>query len=341
MQTEVRCCLIGAGRAGMIHARNLNGRVRNGSLIAVCDPSQESLNQAQEELQVKYTYTDYRDALANPEIDAIILVSPTRFHREIAVAAAKAKKHVLCEKPLAVNEEEAQDIIDACKENQVKLQVGFMRRFDPGFVAAKEAIDAGEIGDVVLIKSLTHGPSEPKPWMYDIKNSSGPIGEVNSHDFDSLRWMAGSELKSIYAVGGNFRSPEVKEEFPDYYDTVAVTVTFEDGKLGMVDGAQYVQYGYDARMEILGTDGCILIGDQGKHQVTVAKRTGKIEKTAMNTWRYLFREAYQLEDQAFVDAILNNTEPLVTGEDGRMAIKAVRCGLKSLMEGKIVYLNEE
>lgn len=341
MSSVIGCCLIGCGRAGMIHARNLSGRVVGGQLIAICDPNAEALKIAQEELKCKYAYTDYKEALKNPEIQAIILVSPTKFHREIAIAAAQEKKHVFCEKPLAVDEKEAQDIIDACKENEVKLQVGFMRRFDPSFVAAKEAIDAGEIGDVVMIKSLTHGPSEPQPWMYDIKNSGGPIAEVNSHDFDSLRWMAGSEIKTIYAVGENFRSPEVKEEYPDYYDTVATTVTFEDGKLGMVDGAQYVQYGYDARMEILGTHGSILVGDQGKYALTVAKQNKMIERNAMHTWRYLFREAYQLEDQAFIDAIMNNTEPRVSGYDGLMAIKVVRCGLKSLLEKRIVDLEKE
>ena len=340
MKEIVQCCLIGSGRAGMIHARNFAGRVQHAKLIAVCDPNLEALQAAKEELDCPFAYTDYREALKNPEIDAIILVSPTQYHKEIAVAAASAKKHVLCEKPLAVDELEAQEIIEACKKHQVKLQVGFMRRFDPSFVGAKEAVDAGEIGDVVLIKSLTHGPSEPKEWMFDIKHSSGPIGEVNSHDFDALRWIANSEIATVYAVGGNFRSPEVKEAYPDYYDTVALTVTFEDGKLGMIDGAQYVQYGYDARMEILGTKGSILVGDQGQYAITVANAEGKITTPAMPTWRYLFKEAYQLEDQAFINAILQDSEPLVTGYDGLMAIQAVRCGLTSLQEKRIVSLKE-
>ena len=338
MQKIIHCCLIGAGRAGMIHARNYNGKVKNGKIIAVSDPNEEAAKKAQQELNCKYCYSDYNDALNNEEVDAIILVTPTKFHKEIAVAAAQKKKHVFCEKPLASNEEEAQSIIDACAQNNVKLQVGFMRRFDPEFVAAKEAIEEGAIGDVVLIKSLTHGPSEPKKWMYDITNSGGPIEEVNSHDFDALRWMANDEIKTIYAVGNNFRSPEVKEEYPDYYDTVAVTVTFNSGILGMVDGAQYVQYGYDARMEILGTKGCILVGDQGKNKLTIAESNGYIRTPAMPTWRYLFREAYQREDQSFVNCILNDTEPLVTGFDGLMSIKVVRAGLESLLEHKVVNI---
>ncbi|MBB5183792.1 Gfo/Idh/MocA family oxidoreductase [Catenisphaera adipataccumulans] len=332
----INCCLIGTGRAGMIHARNYNGRIRGAKLLAMCDANPEALTAASEEVNAEYLYSDYKDAIKNEQIDAVIIVAPTKFHKEIAIAAANAHKHVFCEKPLAKNEEEAQEIIDACAKNNVKLQVGFMRRFDASFQEAKSIVDSGAIGEVTLIKSLTHGPSEPKKWMFDIRNSSGPIGEVNSHDFDSLRWMAGSEIKSIYAIGNNFRSPEVKEEYPDYYDTVAMVIEFEDGKLGMIDGAQYVQYGYDARMEILGTKGSILVGDQGKCSVTVANSDQQISKPAMPSWRYLFHDAYIREDQAFIDSITNDETPLVTGHDGLMAIKAVRCGLKSLLENRVV-----
>lgn len=338
MKDVVNVCLIGTGRAGLIHGYNFAGKVANAKLIAICDPFEEALNSAQEELQVKYQYTDYRDVMANDEIDAVVIVTPTDTHKEIAIAAANAKKHILCEKPLAMTEDECTDIIEAAELNNVKLQVGFMRRFDESFQEAKEIIKSGQIGEVVLVKSLTHGPSEPKAWMFDISKSNGPIGEVNSHDFDTLRWLTESEVTSIHAVGGNFRSPEVKEEYPDYYDTVAMTLTFDDGKLGMVDGAQYVQYGYDARTEILGTKGSILVGDQSKHKVVVAQPDGKIVRPAMHTWRYLFKDAYLNEDQAFADCILNDTTPLVTGHDGLMAVRLVNAALESYLEKKTVTI---
>ncbi|WP_280737718.1 MULTISPECIES: Gfo/Idh/MocA family oxidoreductase [unclassified Enterococcus] len=334
----INICLIGTGRAGLIHGRNMAAKVSGGKLIALCDPSEEALQKAKEELAVEYVYTDYKQAVENPDIDAVVVVTPTVYHKEIVIAAAQAKKHILCEKPLAMNEQECLEMIAAAQEHQVKLQVGFMRRFDESFQEAKKIVDSGQIGDVVLIKSLTHGPSEPKPWMYDISKSSGPIGEVNSHDFDTLRWFAGSEVASIYAIGGNFRSPEVRQEYPDYYDTVSLNLQFSDGKLGAVDGAQYVQYGYDARVEILGTNGSVLIGDQSKHKVVVAKKNGEIVRPAMHSWTYLFQEAYVREDQAFVDCIINDTEPLVTGYDGMMAVKLVHAGLTSLLEKRIVQL---
>ncbi|WP_086351083.1 Gfo/Idh/MocA family oxidoreductase [Candidatus Enterococcus clewellii] len=337
----IRVCLIGTGRAGMIHGRNLASKIKGGKLIALCDPSEEALAAAKNELDIVYGYTDYRQALENPEIDAVVVVTPTVYHKEIVIAAAKAGKHILCEKPLAMDENECLEMIAAAEENHVKLQVGFMRRFDESFQEAKRIIDSGAIGEVVLVKSLTHGPSEPRPWMYDISNSNGPIGEVNSHDLDTLRWFTGSEVVSIYSIGGNFRSPEVKAKYPDYYDTVSMNMQFSDGKLGAVDGAQYVQYGYDARVEILGTNGSVLIGDQSKHKVVIANREGEIIRPAMHSWTYLFADAYVAEDQAFIDCILEDSQPLVTGHDGMMAVKLVHAGLTSLQEKRIVWMDKE
>jgi myo-inositol 2-dehydrogenase/D-chiro-inositol 1-dehydrogenase/scyllo-inositol 2-dehydrogenase (NAD+) len=117
----------------MIHARSYNGNVRDAELIAICDPSEESLSRVQAELAVPYAYTDYNEALKNPEIDAVIVVTPTQFHHDIVIAAAKAKKHVFCEKPMASTEEECDEMIEACRENGVKLSSDFMRRFDKNF----------------------------------------------------------------------------------------------------------------------------------------------------------------------------------------------------------------
>ena len=332
MANLINVCVIGTGRAGMIHARSYNGSVPGARLAALCDPVEESLKAAQLETGVEKVYTDYRDALADPEIDAVVIVTPTGLHREIVVAAANAGKHVFCEKPMATDANECDEMIEACRKNNVKLQLGFMRRFDKSFRRGKEIIDSGKIGDVTLVKSLTHGPSELREWMYDISKSSGPIGEVNSHDFDTLRWYAGSEVKTIHAIGRNFRSPEKAGEYPDYYDTCAVILEFENGVLGMVDGAQYVQYGYDARAEILGTKGNVCVGSQRADNVTVAVSGMELMADAMPTWRTLFKDAYIEEARSFIRCITEDTEPEVTGHDGKMALILVRDGLRSLLE---------
>lgn len=336
----VNVCLIGCGRAGMIHARSIARGVRGARMAALCDPVPEALAAAKDELGVERGYTDYRDALADPDIDAVVVVTPTALHRDVVVAAAGAGKHVLCEKPMATSLAECDEMIAACERAGVVLQLGFMRRFDESMAHAKERVDAGDIGEVVLVKSLTRGPSQPRPWMYDVRQSYGPIGEVNSHDFDTLRWFAGSEVESIFAAGGNFRSPEVAPDFPEWYDTVTMTLTFADGKLGSIDGAQYVRYGYDARVEVLGTEGSILIGRQPRESYTVATPDGRVFRPTNNSWAYLFREAYVAEDQAFIDAIVSGTEPRVTGWDGRQAVLLVQMGLASLLEKRIVRAEE-
>jgi len=298
----------------------------------------DNLRAAQAELNARYAYADYREALQNPEIDAVIVVTPTQFHRDIVIAAAKAKKHVFCEKPMASTARECDEMIEACRENGVKLQLGFMRRFDKSFRRGKALLDSGTVGRVTLLKSNTYGPSQPKVWMYDVRRNYGPIGEVNSHDFDTLRWYAGSEVKMIHAVGHNFRSPEVAAEYPDYYDTCSVLLEFENGIVGVITGAQYVAYGYDARAEILGTDGIIKVGAQQANTAEVVTRDQKIVADSMDSWRTLFREAYVEEDRAFVRCIIDGTEPEVTGHDGKMALVLVQEGLRSILEKRPVFI---
>ncbi len=335
----VRICLIGCGRAGMIHARSYAGNVTNAELIALCDPFEENLRAANAEIPVKYLYTDYREVMKNSEIDAVIVVTPTQFHHDVVIAAANAGKHVFCEKPMANTETECDEMIEACRRNGVKLQLGFMRRFDQNFRRGKELIDAGAVGKVAMIKSNTYGPSEPKPWMYDVHKSYGPIGEVNSHDFDTLRWYAGAEVRRIHAIGNNSRSPEVAEQFPDYYDSCCVLLEFKNGVIGTITGAQYVKYGYDSRAEILGTDGIIKVGAQRANEVELVTRDRKIETDSMDSWRTLFREAYVAEAKSFIDCIQNNTTPEVTGHDGKMALILVNQGLRSILEHRPIELD--
>lgn len=329
---RIRVCLIGCGRAGMIHARSYAGHIREAELIAVCDPSPENLTAAREALNPRYAYADYREALANRAVDAVVVVTPTQFHRDIVLAAAQAGKHVFCEKPMASTVAECDEMIEACRAGGVKLQIGFMRRFDRSFRRGKELLDSGAVGRVTLLKSNTYGPSRPKPWMFDVRRNYGPIGEVNSHDFDTLRWYAGSEVRMLHAVGHNFRSPEVASEYPDYYDTCSVLLEFENGVMGSITGAQYVAYGYDARAEILGEKGIIKVGSQRANTVEAATAEGTLLADSMDSWRTLFRDAYVEEDRAFIRAILDDTEPEVTGRDGRMALLLVQAGLRSILE---------
>jgi predicted dehydrogenase len=329
---KIGVCVIGSGRAGLIHARNFARRVNRARLVALVDAHAPTLQEARKELEVDTGYADYREALADSRVDAVVVVTPTALHREVVIEAARAGKHVLCEKPMAMDVGECDEMIEACDAAGVTLQVAFMRRYDESFLAAKERVDAGEIGDVVLVKSLTHGPSVPQEWMYDIRRSNGPLAEVNSHDIDAARWFVGSEIEEVYALGGNFRCPQASRQYPDFYDNVAMVCRFADGKQGFIDGAVSVGYGYDARMEIVGTRGVMFVGRTEQDSVVTCSAEKGIVRPFVKSWRTLFTEAYYGEDQDFVDCILDGREPRVRGVDGRMAVAVVNAGNRSIVE---------
>lgn len=335
----INICLIGTGRAGMIHAHNFTGYIPNAKIYAVCDLLKEKAIRAAKELNISIYYDDYKQALLDNNIHAVYIACPTKFHKEIAIAAANAKKHIFCEKPMAMNEDECEQMIKAAKENNVKLQIGFMRRFDTSFQEAKKLINAGAIGDIVLIKSHTRGPSKPQEWMYDIDKSNGPLGEVCSHDIDTVRWFAESEIKQLYALGGNFRNKEIQKKYPHFYDNVLLSAEFENGIQCSIDGAQYVQYGYDARVEILGTKGLISLGDLHEKKFLLCNNSHNLIRPTMHSWTYLFKEAYIAEDISFINSIINNTPVKCNGNDGKMAIKIVKAGNLSIKNKEIIYLS--
>jgi len=336
MKTNLRIALIGSGRAGMIHAENFISSVPNCSLVAICDAMEETAKVASEQLGLDSYETDYAKILNRDDVDGVVIATPTKYHCEIALAAAKKGKHIFCEKPMAMTVEECDLMIEAAKQNNVKLQIGFMRRFDQSFVAAKKLIDEGRIGNVVMVRSNTRGPSIPKPWMYDISKSNGPLAEVNSHDIDSLRWFTGSDFASVYAIGGNYRCPDAQKEFPDFYDNLVLAASFANGCQGMIDGAQGVLYGYDARCEILGTKGCIYLGNTREDSVTLCLENKERHEEYIHSWSNLFAEAYHAEDCDFVNCILENREPRATGYDGKMAVLIVNAGNMSIREKAVV-----
>lgn len=213
-----------------------------------------------------------------------------------------------------------------------------MRRFDPGFIHAKNLISEGAIGKPTIIKSLTHGPGLPGNWALDIKNSNGMLAEVNSHDFDTIRWLSGTEYKKVYAVAKNFNCSEIVKKFPDFYDTATVSLTLKNGTLGLIDSVCPCFYGYDARAEIIGSKGIMFVGSlQDSTTITCTRENSIVIKQTMS-WRKRFHEAYVAEDRHFIECILNNKKPAVSGEDGKKAVAAVIATNDSILKGQPVNI---
>lgn len=334
----VKFCLVGAGRAGMVHAVNVSRNIKNAELTAIVDSNRKVLEERGAELGVSRLYTDLNDALSNDSFDAVIIVTPTFTHRDIAVLCAEAKKHVFCEKPMAVRIEDARNMNEAALKNGVKLQIGFMRRFDPSFIHAKQIIESGDMGEVMIIKSVGRGPGLPPPWTYDVAESNGLLGEVNSHDFDSTRWLAGSEYSRVYAEAINRKVPKLKKDFPDFYDNAVCTVRFENGVIGTIDGTCPADYGYDARTEIVMTKGLISIGETRGEPFFTCDVNGVIQESAFKSWRNRFRDAYLDEMRSFINSVLQDEPTRVSGEDGIAAVEAVVAGNESIRKGAPVEI---
>ena len=331
-------CLIGAGRAGLVHAKSLTERIRGSDLVALCDASEETLKTSGELLGVDAHFTDFRKAVRQDNIDAVIIVTPTFLHRDIACAAAEAGKHIFLEKPMAITVEECHQINEAAAKAGVKLQIGFMRRFDPSFLQAKEILDSGEMGRVMVIKSTGRGPGLPPPWIYDIAASNGILAEVNSHDFDSVRWLVGSDICRVYAEAANFKCLDAKDEYPKFYDNAVANLRFADGTLGVIDGTCPCHYGYDARVEILCENGVLQIGSTQEHGMVKVQRDGQVVGQAVKSWRTLFKDAYVAELEHFIECVAENKPPRVTGLDGLKAVEAVVAANRSILDGKPIEI---
>lgn len=341
MKTPIRICMIGAGRVGKNHSRAITRHVPGGKIVALVDPMVEVREETAREFEIENQFDSLEDALEKADFDAVIITTPTPTHLPITTLAAENKKHVFLEKPMALNLEECDGINHAVEQNSVILQLGFMRRFDPEFAAAAERIEAGEIGQPMMIKSNTHGPGLPPSWARDLRTSNGMLAEVNSHDWDATRWFMGSDYLRVYTEVANFKGADRNANTPNFYDNVLVNIKFESGGLGLISGVCPCDYGYDARIEIIGDKGIMQIGTlKGQSVVVCTNRDQGLITPITKTWPARFAWAYIYEIEHFVACIQNETPPIVSGKDGWWAVAGVLAGTKSFLEERPVYLKE-
>ena len=335
----LRVALVGAGRAGLVHGRNFAAGVPGARLVAVADPQPGARERAAAELGCERALEDPLAAATDDGVDAVVVATPTFTHVRVAVAALKAGKHVLCEKPLASTLEEAALIHAAASGSTGALVMGFMRRFDAGFARAAERIRAGEIGDPVFVRSTGRGPGLPPEWALDPRRSVGLIAEVNSHDLDTVRWLSGREFQTVYALGRAVKRPDLAEQYPGFVDLVAVTCELTDGGLAQVDGACPAGYGYDARVEVYGTEGVVLVGDPRAGSALVVRAGGAITDP-VRSWRDLFAEAYRAEAAHLVRVARGEEAPRAGITDGVRALEAALAVNRSLERGQIVRIGD-
>ncbi|HTW06491.1 MAG TPA: Gfo/Idh/MocA family oxidoreductase [Acidimicrobiales bacterium] len=336
--TRFQLAVVGAGRAGMLHARNANDWVASAEVACVVDADGATRQRAADELGVP-AFERLDDAFARVACDAVVITTPTFTHCELAVASARHGKHVFCEKPMALTLAECDEMALAAEQAGVVLQMGFVRRFQPEFAEAKRRLADGAIGQPMLVKSLTRGPGLPPAWAQDIKWSNGMLAEVNSHDFDCARWLAASEIDRVYTETANFKGGERGVEARDFYDNAVVTLRFASGALGLIDGACPADYGYDARVEVLGTEGLLVVGDNRSLALLEMKGRGCGEVMTYPSWPARFESAYREELRSFVLAASAGQPPAVGPADGRAAVAAVLAANRSWREERPVRLD--
>lgn len=316
--------LMGLGRLGRVYARDLATRIACTRLVAVADVDAAAVDDVTREFEVPRGYATSSDLLGDPLVDAVVIVTPTATHGELTRAAAAAGKAIFCEKPLAITMDEAVAMRRAVRESGAFFQLGFMRRFDRGYAAAKERLDAGGIGDAVLFKSTSRDPFRPSVEYANPKNSGGLLLDMGIHDFDLARWFMG-EVATVQTIGGVLAYPELGAVGD--IDNAVVSLVFASGRLGVVDLTRNGIYGYDIATELLGTKGTLRIGYLRETPLMVMTKSGVTHDT-VPYFMERFRDAYTAQLENFAQNVLLGRKPPITADDGvealRIAVAATR-----------------
>jgi inositol 2-dehydrogenase len=322
--------LAGLGRMGRLHAENL-ARLASVELVRVVDLVEDVARATGSRLGVEWS-TDFRDLLHDPEIEGVVVATPTQFHAEMIEQAAAAGKHVFCEKPIALEVEPTLRAIDAAAAAGIKLQVGFHRRFDPDWAAATARISSGELGDIYLFRTSLRDKRPPS--LDYIAGSGGLFVDATIHDLDAARWMVG-EIDEVTAFGAALADPTIAEL--DDVDNAVVALRFATGALGVIDNSRSAGYGYECSTEVMGSKATVRVGHHRRVNNTWLTTDGAtVDWVADFTERY--PQAYRLELEDFAAAVSDGRPPTVTGEDALAALVLARACERSLREGHTIRL---
>lgn len=329
--------VIGLGRMGQVYAYHTARQIEEATLVAVADTNPQAIEQFAAQVPGVQVYHDYHDLLANPHVQGVIIASPTSTHAEVVISAAQAGKAIFCEKPLALTLKATDEAIAAVQRAGVPLQVGFMRRFDLGYVEAKRKIEAGVIGQPVTIRSIGRDPYRTSLEYANPAISGGLIVDMGIHDLDSLRWLMGDEIQRVYTETAALVYPELRDVGD--VDNAMITLRFVRGGLGNVEVSRTAIYGYDIRCEITGTQGTLEIGYLRETPLLVLTKEG-VSHDVVPHFPQRFGKAYVTQIEHFVDCLRHDHPPVVGAADARAALIAGLAATRSQHEGRVVYLSE-
>ena len=336
MSKQLNVGLIGAGRIGRLHAEHIAYRIPNARCLIVADVDEEAAKRCADDFRVNYAVADYTTIINSPAIDAVLICSATHTHATIIQQAAAAGKHVFCEKPIDHNLMVIDAALKAVEESGIKLQVGFNRRFDANYARVRRAIQNGEIGTPRLMHIISRDPGPP-PISY-IQTSGGIFLDMTIHDFDMARFLMGCEVTEVYAAAGVMVDPAIGAVGD--LDTAMITLKFENGAIGVIDNCREAVYGYDQRVEVLGSAGAIQSQNNYPNTAVLSTATAIQRDLPLNFFMERYVESYVNEIQDFVDAVLNDSPVPVGGKDGRIPVLMGMAALQSVAENRPVTLAE-
>lgn len=333
MSKETVIGVIGGGRIGKLHTHNLV-QMKDVRVKYVADIFADKMPDFEKETGVPLI-ADFNTIFEDPEIDVVFICTPTDTHVDLIKRSAAAGKHIFCEKPISFSDEETLEAYEAVTKAGVKFQIGVNRRFDRNFAQVKDHVDTGAIGDIQLLRIDSRDPEAP-PLSY-VESSGGLFFDMMIHDFDMARFITGSEVVEVFATGDALVNPEIKGID---VDTAIVTLTFENGCLGVISNSRQAVYGYDQRLEAFGSKGASEAQNELVNNVKLSNKEGVHSQNPLHFFLERYNNAYIEEVQQFLDAIQQDTETPVTFVDGIMAQRLAFAANESLKTGQPVKVQK-
>jgi myo-inositol 2-dehydrogenase/D-chiro-inositol 1-dehydrogenase len=334
MGQALRIGIAGLGRLGKRHAEALAFRTRHCQLVAACSPVADEREYAQQHLGVARLYDDYEHLLADPEIDAVVLVTPTSLHADQTIATLKAGKHVFVEKPLALNVADCERVLAVAEQHPAQVaMVGFVRRFDPSYLNAHASVVAGEIGKPFLVRSQTCDQNDEQGFFVRFAPTSGGIFmDCSVHDIDLARWLLGHPKALRAFASGTIALHPGLAEFGDVDNGMAI-VEFESGARAVFYASRTMAHGHETSTEVIGTAGKLIVGEHAARDRVILSDASGVRHAVVKDFYERFEVAFAAEMAAFVAACRGELALSLTLADALEATRIALAITRSLRSG--------
>lgn len=337
MAGKIKVGIIGAGRIGKVHAQSITYHVPEAEVKTIADILiNDELKRWAGDIGIKNLGNDYKEILSDPEIDAVLICSSTDTHAQLIIETARAGKHIFCEKPVDLDVERIKAALKVVEEAGVKFQVGFQRRFDCNHKKVHDFVQEGKIGTPQVVKITSRDPAPP-PIEY-IKVSGGIFLDQMIHDFDMARYLSGSEVEEVFAVGGCLIDPDIGKAGD--VDTAAAVLKFKNGAIGIIDNSRQAVYGHDQRVEVFGSEGCIKDDNVSASNAVLCSKDGVIAEKPLYFFLERYMQAYTTEIRDFFKAIVNDTEVPCGGHDALVSVMIAVAATESVKTGRPVKVDQ-